>query len=146
MKRSKSLNPGAVIILSLLAAAPVTGATDTPGTGQLPPEQTQGRVTYVTGGIGQDEAMVLRGEERRFPLSLEFIRRAKPADEFLANVNVTITDLQGRTELRALAEGPYLLASLPDGKYRVTADHDGQIKTRDVVIAARRPERVVFEW
>jgi hypothetical protein len=146
MKRSKSLDPAAVVILSLIAAAPAIGAPEYAGTGQLPPEQTQGRVTYMTGGIGQDEAMALRGEERRFPLSLEFIRRAKPADEFLANVNVTITDLQGTTEFQALAEGPYLLASLPDGRYKVTADHDGQSKTREVVIAARRPERIVFEW
>ena len=146
MKRSNSLNPAAVVIVSLLAAAPAIGAAETTDAGQLPPTQTQGSVTYITGGIGQDEAMALRGEERRFPLSLEFIRRSKPADEFLANVSVTITDLQGRTEFKAVAEGPYLLASLPDGKYKVTADHDGQIKTHDVVIAARKPERIVFEW
>jgi hypothetical protein len=88
----------------------------------------------------------MRKEEGKFPLSLEFVKRSKPVAEYLAGVNVMIQDRQGKTELQALADGPYLLARLPDGRYKVRAELNGQTKTHDVVVAAHRPAHVVFEW
>ena len=143
-ERSNRARFAACIATCVLAAAPAMAMNT--AMGPLPPERTQGNITYMTGGIGHDEASAMRREESRFPLSLEFIKRAKPTDQSLANVNVTITDPRGRTELSTLATGPYLLADLPNGKYRVSADFDGQTKTRTVVVAARKSERVVFEW
>lgn len=144
-QRSKSLKFAAVIVTGLLATAPAIAAAMSAAT-PLPPEQAQGNVTYMSGGIGHEEAIAMRKEEGRFPLSLEFIKRAKPADESLANVNVTIKDHRGNTELQTLATGPYLLANMPNGKYKVSAEFDGQTKTHDVVVAAHKPARVVFEW
>lgn len=146
MKRSKPGILTALCVTGLLAAGAATSATMNTSMGQLPPEQTQGRITYLTGGIGHDEATAMRKEEGRFPLSLEFIRRAKPADEYVADVNVTIKNPKGNTELQAYAAGPYLLAKLPDGKYTVNADLNGKSRTREIVIAAHKPEHVVFEW
>lgn len=148
MKRrsKKPLKLAAVAVTGMLAAVPLLSVAMSTTTGPLPPERTQGSITYMSGGIGHEEAMAMRKEERRFPLSLEFIRRAKPTDEFLANVDVTIKDHQGKTELQALASGPYLLTDVPDGKYTISADFNGQTKTRNVVVATHKPERVVFEW
>ena len=42
--------------------------------------------------------------------------------------------------------GPFVLARLPSGKYTVTATDEGRTKTRNVVIAANKPERLTFEW
>jgi len=146
MKHGKSATLGALVAISLLGATPVISATMSSTTGKLPPELTQGGITYMSGGIGHDEAAAMRKEEREFPLSLEFVKRAKPADEYLAGVDVTIKDPQGKTDLHALADGPILLARLPDGKYKVSAELDGKTRTRDVVIAQHKPEHVVFEW
>ena len=76
----------------------------------------------------------------------EFVKRAKPSDEYLAGVDVTIRDTRGKTDLHAFADGPILLARLPAGKYKVSAEVDGKTRTRDVVIAQHKPERIVFEW
>lgn len=146
MKCRKSLKLGGFVLTGLLATAPVASAIADVSVTELPPKQTQGTVTFMNGGIGHDEALSMRKEEGRFPLSLEFIKHAKPVDEALADVDLTITDSHGRTALQTLASGPYLLADLPDGKYRIDADLNGQTKTRDVVIAARNPEHIVFEW
>ena len=59
---------------------------------------------------------------------------------------MTIKDPQGKTDLHALADGPILLARLPDGKYKVSAELNGKTRTRDVVIAQHKPEHIVFEW
>ena len=115
-------------------------------TSNLPAEKTQGSVTYLSGGIGHEEAVAMRHAESKYPLSLEFIQRAKPKDEFLANVNVTIKGHAGNTALETTSEGPFLLAKLPAGKYTVTAEESGKTKSRQVNVAAQKPLRVVFEW
>ena len=112
----------------------------------LPPEETQGAVTYRTGGIGLTEADAMRKAQSGYPLSLEFVRRSKPTDEFLANVDVTIKDHSGSTTLQTFSDGPFLLAKLPDGKYTVTATENGNTETRHVAVAAGKPQHVVFAW
>ena len=112
----------------------------------LPPEETQGMVTYRTGGIAQSEAAAMQQAEAHYPLALEFVEHAKPKNEFLANVEVTIKDRLGRTALKTYSDGPFLLATLPDGKYTVTATDEGSAQTRQVTVAAGKPERLVFTW
>jgi hypothetical protein len=136
----------ALFVASLLVAAPAMSAGNYAAVSQLPPEQKQGNVIYLSGGIGQDAAAAMRREESKFPLTLEFVKHAKPSAEYLSGVNVTIKDHQGTTVLTTVADGPFLLAKLPDGKYTVTADHEGQKKERNIVLAEQKQERFVFEW
>ena len=146
MKATSPMRLTTLVAASVLIAGPAIGATMGNTMSRLPPELTQGGITYMSGGIGHDEAAAMREEEPKFPLSLEFVKRAKPADEYLAGVDVTIKDLQGKTDLHTLADGPILLAALPEGRYKVSAELDGKTRTRDVVIAQRKPEHIVFEW
>ncbi|HEY4999745.1 MAG TPA: carboxypeptidase-like regulatory domain-containing protein, partial [Usitatibacter sp.] len=82
----------------------------------------------------------------RYPLSLEFVEHAKPRDEYLADVDVTILEPGGAIALEAISDGPFLLAKLPDGKYTVHAEHDGKIETRQVNVSSKNPRQVIFEW
>jgi len=120
------------------------GVASAASMGALPPEQTQGAVTYVTGGIGTDESEAMKQAQAKYPLSLSFIEKSK--EEYVAKVDVTIQDQQGNTQLKAISEGPFLLAKLPDGKYTVTAQYDGKSEVRQVTVAASKPQRVVFSW
>jgi hypothetical protein len=112
----------------------------------LPPEETQGAVTYRTGGIGQSEAAAMKQAENNYPLSLEFIAKAEPRNWFLANVEVTIKNSKGATALKTFSDGPMLLATLPDGRYIITATDNGKSETRRVNVAAGKPQHLVFEW
>jgi hypothetical protein len=149
VERNSTFGRNALVLSALLAAtvcaAQTLNAPESFDMAPLPPQQMQGDVTYITGGVGQEEAMTMRKEAARFPLSLEFIRNAGPNVEFLADINVTITDQQGRTVLATMSDGPMLLANVPAGKYTVTADDHGLAKARNVVVTGR-PEHLVFEW
>ncbi|HTP48072.1 MAG TPA: carboxypeptidase-like regulatory domain-containing protein [Casimicrobiaceae bacterium] len=112
----------------------------------LPPEETHGVVTYRTGGVGGTEAAAMRRAEASYPLSLEFVQRAHPKNEFLAYADVTITDHAGNTLLKTFSDGPFMLAKLPDGRYIVKATENGKTETRQVTIAAGKPEHLVFTW
>jgi hypothetical protein len=145
MKHARPMFARAIIAASLLAAGPALGAAMSM-MNNLPREMTQGDVTYLSGGVGHDEAAAMRKEAKQFPLSLEFVKRAKPNDEFLADVSVTIKDRDGKTALHTISNGPYLLARLPDGKYSVSVEARGMTKTREIVVAQGQPEHVIFEW
>lgn len=132
---------GLVIAANLLSASPA-GSVELH---YLPPERIQGSVRYLTGGVGPDETAAMRTAEARYPLSLEFIHKARPR-EYLADVRVTIKNHAGRNALATNSEGPFLLANLPNGRYTVWAEENGKIKVRHVSIRANQHERLTFEW
>lgn len=112
----------------------------------LPPMKTQGSVTYLTGGIGKDEADALRAAAPKYPLALEFVQNAKPKGEFLANVDVTIKDHAGKTVIDTVSDGPFLLAKLPPGRYTVVAEVRGQSRTLETTLASHRPRHLIVVW
>jgi hypothetical protein len=136
---------------SLAAAIAVSGLTFAlnafgASTSFLPPAHTQGEVTYLGGGVGLNEAKAVMHAAKAHPLELEFVLKAKPVDEYLANVKVKIKNAHDKTMLDATAEGPFLLAKLPAGRYTVIANRDGKVEHRLVDIAANAHRHVVFAW
>jgi len=112
----------------------------------MPPEHKAGAITYLSGGVGQDQADAIRHAAPSYPLELEFVAKAKPKDEFLAAVKVRIMNAHDKMVLDTTSDGPFLLARLPAGKYKVSAEHDGKTEHRTVDIVAHEHRRVVFEW
>ena len=141
MKRTSLVAIG-LMICSLLMV-PMAFATLSSA---LPPEQTQGGVTYVSGGIGQEEAQAFEAAAAQYPLALEFAIKHAPRAEYTANVHVVVTDTQGARVLDADSNGPFLLAKVPAGRYTVTAERHQQTLTRTVQVADHKPTHVMFLW
>jgi hypothetical protein len=113
----------------------------------LPPEQTQGNIRYITGGIGKDESEAMKAAESNYSVSLTFAVQRDGKAEYLANVPVTIRDASGNTVFSISNDGPYLLVSLPAGSYDVSASHDGQVKSKRVTVGSKgHADRVTFDW
>lgn len=134
--------------LSSLAVA--VGATLALGTGAalaaLPPLKTQGEVQYVTGGVGKIEAQSFQEAQSKFPVALEFVRKASPRDEFVANVEVRMLDAAGKNVLATRTDGPFLLARLPAGEYTVKATYDGRTLEKTLQVTDHASARAVFVW
>lgn len=142
MKRTRLIFASALTFVGLFAA----GSAFCMSEGNLPAEKTLGSVTYMTGGIGQDEAAAMKHAESTYPLSLEFVAHATPNDAYLANVDVTIKDHAGKSVLSTKSDGPFLFVKLPPGNYSVTAENDDETKTRRVTLAAHKPRHLIFVW
>lgn len=113
----------------------------------LPPEHQMGAVAYRSGGVGQDEAQAMQAAASRYPLQLEFVARMNGGHEaYLAGVEVSIRDDDGRQVLQTTADGPFLLARLPAGHYKVTAKYEDMPRERQLLIPAHGGQRVVFAW
>jgi hypothetical protein len=112
----------------------------------LPPEQHQGDVTFLSGGIGLSESTAIKDAMHQYPLTLEFAGRAGSGNVYLANIPVEIADMHGHDVLKTTTTGPFLLASLPHGRYRVTARYSGKDEYRDVQIGPSAHVHEVFLW
>jgi hypothetical protein len=106
-----------------------------------------GDVRYMNGGIGEEQADLMRQMSTEFPVRFTFSRHNPEhnTDEFVADVRLRITDSGGRTLLDLLGQGPIFLLSLPNGTYTVDAEHGGQVKTRRFQVTDRRQE-IGFSW
>lgn len=131
-----------IIIAGLGAAGPAL-STDM---SSLPPVQVQGAVSYITGGVGEDEAAAFKRAAATFPLEMLFVQKARPNDEYLADVKVSVRDRSGKSVLETMTEGPFLLAKLPAGKYTIEAEHRGERKHQSVEIRPGAHRRAVFVW
>jgi opacity protein-like surface antigen len=126
-------------------AAVLTGAPAAADT-EEPPVEHYGSVSYQTGGVGVDEAKLMRQQERNYPLALEFIEQAGKRGEYSAGENVKIQDAQGKTVLSVTADGPFMLVNLPDGRYKVSAGDGGRTQVRQLDLQGKPHDRVAFVW
>jgi hypothetical protein len=137
-----------LIALAALLAANIIGTASVFGDAiaNLPNEKTDGAISYLSGGVGADEITAMKQEQSKYPLTMEFVEHAKPKDELLANVAVTIKNNDGKVMLQTMSDGPYLFAKVPDGMYVITAEIRGTPQSRVVNVAAQKSEHVLFEW
>ena len=145
MKTKILTSTAALIAASCLVVTPATAASAA-NAGGLPPMHEQGAISYLSGGIGQNEADAIKRVAKQYPLEIEFLLKAKAKDEYLANVKVLVKDMHDKKVLEATSNGPFLLAKMPAGKYDIAADRNGKIEHRTVQIAANEHRRIVFEW
>ena len=129
-----------LVFLSAFAAAALA-AEDA-----LPPERSQGSVTYVSGGIGKDESDAMKEAASRYSLAIEMASPASPRAQYLADVKIEIRDQRGATVLSTISDGPILLANLPPGRYTVNASKNGASQQRDIVVGSGARPRVMFSF
>ena len=133
-------------VVAALIVLGTAGRVVAAGSDMLPAERHQGGVAYVSGGVGKKEAEAFKHAAGRFPLALEFVKRAGMHDEFVAGIDVKLIDRHGKTVLSTKSDGPFLLARVPTGRYTVAASYDGKPLKRQVVVQSKAKQPVVFEW
>lgn len=106
--------------------------------------QTQGDVTFVSGGVGGDERSAMQAIRADYNLSLLFA--VQGSGEYLSDVKVSVTDAKGNTVLETVSDGPMLLASLKPGHYKVTAELDGQVTHKKATVGNKRRTSLSFIW
>jgi len=109
----------------------------------MPQTQTQGDVSFVSGGVGLDESTALRRAQHQWPLSLRF---TGPGSEYVSDVHVQIADSKGATVLDATAQGPYMLVRLRPGRYTIHASHGDEHRSQAVNVRGNGSARASFVW
>lgn len=135
----------------LEAAAPDDIVTEVDFQKCLPHKAAPDQVCFVSGGISGDEVSQFKSRAKEYLFEIVFVQKADAEDnnrieEYLAEVQLKINDSKGDAVVDITTEGPFFLADLPLGKYHISAEHDGVIKTNAVRIVAKKHKRIVFLW
>lgn len=130
------------LLTGLLLMQPLYAQESVP----LPRTQTVGAVTFLSGGIGSDEAAAMKRAASSYALELVFVVKTTNSEQYAADVQIRVMDKAGAMLLDTVAAGPFLLANLPDGTYRIEAVMDGITKKQTAVVKSGSHRRLVFVW
>ncbi len=138
-RAAAALCAGAVLALAAMGAQ---------ATVYNPPIHVAHGIEYMSGGIGADEAELMRVVEPRWPAVFEFSVKDGKGAAFAADVVLTVRDAQGNAVLDQVhSAGPYLMARLDPGRYTVEAVLAGQKIQREISIRGPGTSiKSVFEW
>lgn len=142
---TRNLNPrratlGALAVVILLgAAAQPAQAKDT--TAAL---ATAHAPAYVSGGVGKEDEARMRRIAKDWPLRMMFSERKD--NEWVAGVDLAVTDHRGARVLALHDTGPMTYAKLPAGKYRVSASLHGVTESREVTLDGKHGRDLAFHW
>jgi hypothetical protein len=134
---------------TMMASAIALGTATTVGAAtmaNLPSEQKQGSIVFLSGGIAKDQQTAIKRAATGYPLELEFVMGTKAPRQYLSGVHVDIKDGTGKSVLSTVSDGPFLLAKMPDGTYSITATDAGRAQMRNVTVAEGKHQRVLFDW
>ena len=115
--------------------------------GQLPAAKTQGAVSYLSGGIGDDEEIQIRSAAKEYGVLLEFaeVERGTAHGRWTSDVGVTIKS-GANAVLSATADGPLMLVKLKPGSYVIDAERQGVKQTKRIEVKANGVARERFFW
>ena len=106
------------------------------------PKERNG-ISYVNGGVGQEEQSAMRAQRADYNLLLTFATRQSGA--YRSDVQLDIMDTKGNTLLSEANTGPMFYAKLPAGTYRISAAAEGKVFKRSVRIGAA-PKEMTLHW
>ncbi|MFA5985090.1 MAG: carboxypeptidase regulatory-like domain-containing protein [Methylococcaceae bacterium] len=104
--------------------------------------QTQGDVTFVSGGIGIVEQSQMHELRSDYNLSLLF--SVVGTGEYLSDVNVEIMDSKHNICLETVANGPMLFAKLKPGRYSIKVDNGSGSHTKKVTVVGDKLSKLSF--
>lgn len=101
-----------------------------------------GTIKYVTGGVGSEERSALEATQRDYNFRL---MSANTEGGLVGDTNIVIRDTKGNEILRTTA-GPIFYAELPNGKYTLEANSDGQVKQKTFSVGQAKPATIHLSW
>lgn len=141
------LTPSRVVLVVLLSFSPgvLQAANEVPidmSAVQLAPKEQNG-ITYLSGGIGQDESQAIQ-QVKGYNLHITF--SIGPDNKYLSGVDVVIQTAKGRAVLSLSQEGPIVYVKLPADNYLIIASQNGHEKRSTVVLEGSSTGTVNLHW
>lgn len=132
--------------LCLLSAAPFAlSSASASADANLPSAKTVGSITYISGGDTPAQAKAIDADASHYPVELLFLW-GRGQKETPVDAAWSIKNAEGHEFVHASANGPEVLASLPNGRYTVTARYNETTLSRVVTVRKGSLDEVVLEW
>ena len=108
-----------------------------------PTAQQQNGITYLNGGVGEEEQAAMRAQRADYNLQLVFATQQTGA--YRSDVQLVIADAKGNQLLSAANTGPMFFARVPSGTYKISAAAEGKTFKRTVKVGTGVKE-LTLHW
>jgi len=137
-----------VIIKKYLAPILATGLLTLSGIAfaQIPETQHSNGVAYISGGVGEDEALAMVVESKQWPLMLELSQLENGRGVWIFGAQIKITNDQKKVIFDAISEGPYILINLEPGTYSIEAAYQGVVQKQSVAVKVGQNQKLSIFW
>jgi len=137
-----------VIIKKYLAPILATGLLTLSGIAfaQIPETQHSNGVAYISGGVGEDEALAMVVESKQWPLMLELSQLENGRGVWIFGAQIKITNDQKKVIFDAISEGPYILINLEPGTYSIEATYQGVVQKQSVAAKVGQNQKLSIFW
>ena len=132
-----------IIVVSLLYSTGALAGSHTVIRSGPEPRTSMDGIQFVSGGIGITERKILEQMSDKYTLKVVLAGRG---GHYLSQCDVEIIGTDGTKAVSTTTNGPWLLADLKPGNYRVKAQHDSTWKTQNVTVSGDTLQQVVFNW
>ena len=105
---------------------------------------TEGGITYVSGGNGLEERQALNEVTGDYNLKLVFAEKGSGA--YVSDVKLSIMNMKGQGILEAVSDGPWFFVKLAPGRYKITAESEGQSQVQQAKVSGGRLTQLHFYW
>jgi hypothetical protein len=113
---------------------------------QIPDTQYSQGISYISGGVGEEESQAILAEAKQWPLLLELSQLENSRGIWIFGASIKILNTKNQAIFDAQAEGPYILINLATGDYFIEATYQGVLQKRSVSVKAAVPQKVNIFW
>lgn len=134
----KTLIRSLALVLCLLAGSSVWA--------QIPQTQYSQGISYITGGVGEEESTAILTEAKQWPVLLELSQLENGRGVWIFGSQIKILNAQNAVVFDAKAEGPYMLINLTAGDYAIQASYQGVEQKRTISVKAGQSQKFSIFW
>lgn len=134
----KTLIRSLPLVLCLLAAPSVWA--------QIPQTQYSQGVSYITGGVGEEESSAIVAEAKQWPLLLELSQLENGRGIWIFGSQIKILNASNAVVFDAKADGPYMLINLTAGDYVIQATYQGVEQKKAISIKTGQTQKISIFW
>ena len=113
---------------------------------QIPETQHSDGIAYISGGVGEDEALAIVAESKQWPLMLELSQLENGRGVWIFGSQIKIINDQKKVIFDAVSEGPYILINLEAGAYFIEASYQGVVQKQSVAVKAGQNQKLSIFW
>ena len=113
---------------------------------QIPDTQYSQGISYISGGVGEEESQAILSEAKQWPLLLELSQLENGRGVWIFGAKIKILNSQNQVIFDAQADGPYILINLNAGQYQVEASYQGVVLKRSINIQGSTPQKLAIFW
>lgn len=113
---------------------------------QIPDTKYSQGISYISGGVGEEESQAILAESKQWPILLELSQLDGGRGVWIFGAQVKVLNEGNQVIFNAIAEGPYILINLPAGNHLIEASYQGVVQKKTVSINPGGNQKISIFW